>query len=248
MKVLSCLNCSHDGSACLVIDNRVVAFIEEERLTRVRHAYKQGSIESVKWCLDKSNLSLQELDWAQTDTYPERVGVYDINGNIFDDNHHIYHAWGAYAQSGYDDASILVIDGDGNDKDNTSYCIVIFSAVNDNIKVVRYYTVEGSLGHFYSNGSLYCGLRQYIDGKLPFTNSEGKLMSLAQYGKTLSGVISPITINTQTGKMTLSKLSLDTNKQKMIQEYLQEDSNTKWSDMKEVYIHNDTRETYILIM
>lgn len=92
--------------------------------------------------------------------------------------HHICHAYGAYAQSGFSDASILVIDG----RDTNYYhggsgygiSIGIYKAEGNNLETVRTYPVENSLGVLYSWGVTRCGFgdnHKYA----------GKLMGAAAY-------------------------------------------------------------------
>lgn len=85
--------------------------------------------------------------------------------------HHLCHAVSAYAQSGFDDASILVIDG-MNRPDGIS--IAIFEAKNGELKERKTYTTEHSLGSYYQMGVSLCG----------WPNPEwcGRLMGLASYG------------------------------------------------------------------
>jgi carbamoyltransferase len=52
---------SHDSAAALVCDGKLVAAVEEERLTRVKH---QGGVprNAVKYCLDVAGLTLDDVD------------------------------------------------------------------------------------------------------------------------------------------------------------------------------------------
>ena len=54
------LNAYHgDASACVVVDGKLVAAVEEERFTRVKH-WAGFPAESVKWCLEAAGLRLSE--------------------------------------------------------------------------------------------------------------------------------------------------------------------------------------------
>ncbi len=56
------LNAFHgDAAACLVVDGKIVAALEEERLTRVKH---QAGFprEAVRWCLDSQGAELRDVD------------------------------------------------------------------------------------------------------------------------------------------------------------------------------------------
>ena len=57
------LNIFHaDTSACLVIDGKIVSSVEEERFTRIKH-YAGFPINSIKFCLENSKLSIENIDY-----------------------------------------------------------------------------------------------------------------------------------------------------------------------------------------
>ena len=57
------LNIFHaDTSACLVIDGKIVSAVEEERFTRIKH-YAGFPINSIKFCLENSKLSIENIDY-----------------------------------------------------------------------------------------------------------------------------------------------------------------------------------------
>ncbi len=62
MKSLGLFHSHADPSAALMINGEVVAFIEEERLLRNKHAFGAFPIRSVEWLLKQSGLSLEDLD------------------------------------------------------------------------------------------------------------------------------------------------------------------------------------------
>jgi carbamoyltransferase len=56
------VNCfSHDTSACLVRDGRIVAFVEEERFNRERHT-KRFPDTAIAFCLERGGVGLNDLD------------------------------------------------------------------------------------------------------------------------------------------------------------------------------------------
>ena len=60
------LNLFHaDTSACLVVDGKVVAAAEEERFSRIKH-YSGFPLESIKYCLKKGELELNQIDIIST--------------------------------------------------------------------------------------------------------------------------------------------------------------------------------------
>lgn len=51
----------HDSAACIVKDGRVLAAVEEERFTEIKHD-KSFPINAIDWCLKYCNLSLKDID------------------------------------------------------------------------------------------------------------------------------------------------------------------------------------------
>jgi len=52
----------HDASAALLVDGKLVAACEEERLIRDKHAKNKMPLESAKWCLEHANLKPEDID------------------------------------------------------------------------------------------------------------------------------------------------------------------------------------------
>ena len=52
----------HNSSACLVQDGRVVAFIEEERLIRQKHAVGIFPVRAIEGCLKQGGITLADVD------------------------------------------------------------------------------------------------------------------------------------------------------------------------------------------
>ncbi len=56
------INAYHgDSSACLVMDGRLIAAVEEERFRRIKH-WAGFPSESIKYCLEASNLKIDQID------------------------------------------------------------------------------------------------------------------------------------------------------------------------------------------
>jgi carbamoyltransferase len=74
MKVLGITPTYHDVSACVMEGGNITAFVEEERLTRVKHG--GGSVhhplQSIKEVLNIADLKLSDLDRIATSRNPDR--------------------------------------------------------------------------------------------------------------------------------------------------------------------------------
>ncbi len=80
-KVILGINCSsgHDSSASLIVGDRLIAAIEEERLTRIKH---DGGFpyESIKFCLEYAGISNERVDcaiigWTPHGNLLKRLGI-----------------------------------------------------------------------------------------------------------------------------------------------------------------------------
>jgi carbamoyltransferase len=147
----------HDGSCCIIQRGKILAFMEDERVSRIRHSTGRDCI---TWCTDYAGIPLSDIKY--------RVPLTHIPNS---DNHHAQHAWNGYSQSGYRDASILVIDGISS---NNHVSITIFEARNNVLTLYKSFLDNYSLGNLYESCSEYCGFG-------PF--GQGKVMGLAPYGK-----------------------------------------------------------------
>lgn len=53
---------SHDPAAALLVNGKLVAAVEEERLIRKKHARGHLPIESARWCLESAGINASEID------------------------------------------------------------------------------------------------------------------------------------------------------------------------------------------
>ena len=61
MKILGISCFYHDSAASIIINNEIVAAVQEERFTRTKHTPKFPS-NSIKYCLEETGLKIEELD------------------------------------------------------------------------------------------------------------------------------------------------------------------------------------------
>ena len=122
------LSASHNGAACLLHGDRIVAAVQEERLVGKKRARLFGSRPSlaVQYCLAQGGIGSADLDMivlcAQSGLdLPENDlaanPLLDVRGNgtpTLSISHHAGHAISAFATSGFEDAAVLVVDGMGS--------------------------------------------------------------------------------------------------------------------------------------
>lgn len=186
----------HDASACLLINNEIKSFVEEERFIRKRYAYDTFPINAIKYCLEENNVVLEDIDYIAYGW--DMPKMYKINGLKFPYSnkeliaklfpkklysnapfkkipelifvgHHLAHASSAYRVSGFKTASVLVLDGQGEDS-----CGMFGVAKNGEIKILNTFPIQYSLGYFMEAACAFIGLK---------TSDAGKLMGLAAHGK-----------------------------------------------------------------
>lgn len=172
---------SHDASAALVTQNGLEAFAEEERFVRAKRAFDQQPIHSQAYCLNNASLSVNELEgiaygWQGKQQYtarellPTQLGArLEKHVPVTQVEHHEAHAASVFYTSPFQEAAVLVVDGQGEHESTT-----IWRANKDGLEKVQSYDVSESLGYMYGAVSKFCGLGSF---------GGGKLMGLAPYGE-----------------------------------------------------------------
>ncbi|MGF1425354.1 carbamoyltransferase family protein [Kitasatospora sp. LaBMicrA B282] len=177
----------HDASAALVIDGRLHALAEEERFIRRRHAPDSLPLESAAYCLDAAGITMAEVDaiatsWSSADSdyaqqdmqqslleHPYFAGNGGRRPRWEQVKHPLAHAAAAYYTSGFDEATIISVDGVGD-----GVATLVGHARGETITVRREYDISDSIGLFYLGVTNYLGFR---------FGQEGKVMGLASYAK-----------------------------------------------------------------
>jgi carbamoyltransferase len=137
MRVLGVYSDVHDLSVCLLEDGRLRVHIEEERLTRYKHAMPKSCLSlweqfnfrfgyfpwaALTYCLQTADIGLDDLDAIGVNPLPafaEMIPVRDRSKIVVCDqphgaSHHYHHALSAFLASPFERAAVLVVDGDGS--------------------------------------------------------------------------------------------------------------------------------------
>lgn len=85
-------------------------------------------------------------------------------------NHHLSHAASSFYASGFENATILILDGSGEERSTT-----IYKGEGLDLSEIKSVNVPHSLGWFYAATTAYLGFKPYED--------DGFVMGLAPYGK-----------------------------------------------------------------
>ena len=181
------VNEGHDGGAAIVIDGIVRCAVSEERLNRKK--YSSGYLNSFFYCLNALNLKIDDISLIVFSNYrkplPEHYqgllkSLKIPPRKFITVDHHLSHAFGAYFLSPFDDALILVIDGQGNGNDTESYYI----GEKQEIKKIGGNSSKRNpakgIGRTYEAFTNFLGWADQEDGKT---------MALAGYGNPLAFTI-----------------------------------------------------------
>lgn len=202
MKVLGIKMTSHDTGAALIADGRIVA-IAEERLNRIKYSENIFPEKSVDYCLEALGVQPKDVDLVVTDWIGDReieAGVlaeryfHEKTSHRFAGvrvvtiNHHDAHAATAYFCSPFDDAAILVYDGNGDTFVSNAGVRVVETETmyRGNGRTITQITkttharVGKVFPYTWGIGKLYSYLSRYY---INFgSHNEGKMMGLAAYG------------------------------------------------------------------
>lgn len=170
-----------DISAALCKGGKILYAVEEERLTRIKHAPGQVPEKSIQWILKEGNISLHDVDLIAShgvsfgEEFEERLKkhflfYFKTCPPIFRVHHHLAHAASAYYASGFSNSMIVTVDNSGD-----GVSTQIATGEGDNIKILEQRKRPQSLGLFYSMITQFCGFRRDTD--------EYKLMGLSAFGK-----------------------------------------------------------------
>jgi carbamoyltransferase len=189
---------NHDSGACIVrfSQNGTIDFIaiSEERLIRKKFPYV-FPIHSIAYCMDHyglkklSQIDLIITDYIRLERWFSSGPAYNISQfdylkikfdydpkKIITIDHHMAHAASTYYTSGFQESSILIVDGNGSDLQTTSF----LNGHNDKIEYIDTYKSHG-IGTVYSvvtKNILNLGM-----------GGEGKTMGLAPYGEKFPKVL-----------------------------------------------------------
>lgn len=197
---ISCV--THDTSACLIKNNEIIAFVEEERFNRIKHT-THFPVNSIKYCLEKGGVTLSDVKIGisydpnlvlgggiLSKINPiETIPKIQFRNRIVDQSkkfkfyfgtdvkvnflkHHDCHQFSSFPLSGFDESISISVDGYG---ENNS--AVINHVAGGKVKLLKEVFLPHSLGNFYSYFTDWLGFE--------VNEGEGKTMGLAPYGKSV---------------------------------------------------------------
>ena len=168
-----------DAAAALMHDGMVIAAIEEERLSRIKHAPSIMPFLAIHEVLKKGGITIQQIDEVAThgatwgEEYQQDLRQYFLTyfghcPKLSFWHHHMAHAAGAFFSSGFKESMIITLDNSGD-----GISTQMAKGDSSGISVLKEYKRPQSLGIFYSALTQFCGFKKESD--------EFKLMGLAAY-------------------------------------------------------------------
>jgi carbamoyltransferase len=197
----------HDGAVCLVDgDGTVAAFAENERFSRTKHAIRESPVLAMEYCLSVAGITRSDIDvvavgldlpiaftWLKAPwTYDQPVELLarelgwtatDRVPDVVFCSHHRCHAACSFYASGFAEAAVLVVDGQGEDEATTIHTARYGEPI---VRRGRWPT-PASIGFMYEGACQAIGL-DFLEA--------GKTMGLASYGR---GVYEPDLLMEWTG-------------------------------------------------
>jgi carbamoyltransferase len=182
----------HDSSAALLKDGELVVMIEQDRVSRMKHAMGETPTEAIAVCLREAGITLDEVA-AVAVGWDEPV-CSELNGERFDlaafeqwilpnerlprettppiqfVPHHVAHAASGLWTSGLSHPAILVMDGRGETQSTS-----LAAGSHGGIELLAEWDISQSLGNYYGYAAEWAGFS--------FWSGPGKLMGLAPYGR-----------------------------------------------------------------
>ena len=202
---------SHDAAACLVVDGKIAAFIEEERPTRFKHAFDVIPHRAIQQCLEIAGLSAADIDivatgWRYLQKYEERglaspknedelidlylpqalFGPRNASVSLVQYEHHLAHAASIYRAQPDKDAVVIVLDGQGEHASTT-----MWHGQDGELKKIMELGVAESLGYFFEAHNRILGFNYLESGKTMGLASYGKPYPVELYTKTPQGLKVP---------------------------------------------------------
>lgn len=124
------INIGHDGGTAIIIDGKIKCAVSEEKLNRQK--YSPGYLNSFFYCLHALNIKIDDVSLFVFSSYGDKL-PYGYQGllkylnisfeKFISVDHHLSHAFGTYFLSPFNDALVVVMDGQGNDNNTESYYI-----------------------------------------------------------------------------------------------------------------------------
>jgi len=177
------LHCGHDSSLAIAEDGKIIFAAEEERLTGTKKEVGFPA-RTLLYACNKLGIGIHDFNkvvYSSKDNFFFRAidVIHDKDPqNLFPNatfnDHHYSHAVSAYCWSGFDECTVMTLDGGGDEVFAT-----IYEGKNGKLTLIAETKfTEYPFGLFYNQITEICGFKA--------NRHEGKIMGLAAHGKVLN--------------------------------------------------------------
>jgi|TARA_B100000085_G_scaffold133192_1_gene121252 carbamoyltransferase len=168
---------NHDGGFSVLKDGTLIETRLSERTTRVKHDSYVAPFITVAMQENKfDKFYISTFNDDEEDSLEELTKYGDV---IIEREHHLYHAYCGFHTSEFDNAVVIVVDGNGCDQSEGTEIISVYSFKDRKFHktIDKIYHPEVSIGKLFSLKCEELGLAAEGEGDF----AAGKLMGLAQY-------------------------------------------------------------------
>lgn len=199
MKILGITHSCYcwNNAASLIINGRLIAFAEEERFIRKKHAPFIGASRAVEYCLKKGGLKMSDLDFIvvgfnnqacsidqilELNNYKNKIKTPRIKSfkwnqpfDFYDPrkiniNHHIAHISSSFYLSGFNESNFISLDRKGESESG-----LLGYGEGVNLNILHRIKIQESWGCLYEDITQLLGFKKH--------SQEGKTMGLSGYGR-----------------------------------------------------------------
>jgi carbamoyltransferase len=194
----------HDSAAAIIKDGEILAAIEEERLSRVKHT-SAFPLRAIQYCLDQAGARLSDCDLIAYNQSEMSVAIEtrsrfvkdpslprsfdrDFLARLLEErfggsvaprlrfcSHHVAHAWSSFFLSGFSRSLVVCLDGGGENAPGPDLSGLVGLFDGEELHVLREdAAAERSVGLWYRSAMALLGYRLF---------DEYKVMGLAPYGR-----------------------------------------------------------------
>ena len=184
------INTSHNGSVCVLSDGKVKFFLEEDRITKLKHDsfpikllghivkhYKIDEIAISGLYTFPFNLNENIISLFISKYFPNIPTTYYLS------THHLVHSSQAFYNSNFKESLCIVIDGHGTELENNTFeteSIYKFSYNSPPKPILKSYRTNNGKNDFLTFSKVYESVTNYLG--FGFLEA-GKTMGLSSYGK-----------------------------------------------------------------
>ena len=189
MYILGISAFDHDSAAALVRDGEIIAAAQEERFSRKKNDSSFPE-KAISFCLEYANIKIDDIDAiAFYESSSSEIKRRFSDKKVYFIKHNFSHAASAFFSSPFDQAAVIVLDGEGDGITQSTFLVDNNQQENppthSRCKTGMFHFKKGGLliehPFPHSIGYLYSAFTEFLGFRVGF--GEYKVMGLAPYGE-----------------------------------------------------------------